>query len=103
VQGQAHVIESFSLVSQSPTTITSKDSNNIEEAHVLYDKEDNPLDFYVVAFLVPYDVIHVLTNDPLPKPTHVTLVCVATYVDKSLAVLNVTPWLLHLLTLSHLQ
>ncbi len=91
VQRQAHVIESFSLVSQSPTTITSKDLNNIEKAHVLYDKEDNPPDFYVVAFLVPYDVIRVRTNDPFPKPTLVTLVCVATYVDKSLAVLNVTP------------
>jgi hypothetical protein len=102
VQGQTLVIESFLLVSQSPTTITSKDSNNIEEAHVLSNKEDNPPDFYVAAFLVPYDVIHVPTIDPLPKPTHVTLVCVVTNVDKSLAVLNVTPWLLHLLTLSHL-
>jgi len=91
VQGQALVIESFSLVSQSPTTITSKDSNNIEEAHVLSNKEDNPLNFDVATFLVPYDVIHVPTSDPLPKPTHVTFVCVAINVDKSLAVLNVTP------------
>jgi hypothetical protein len=91
VQGQAHVIESFLLVSQSPTTITSKDLDNIEEAHVLFDKEDNPPDFYVVAFLVPYDVICVPTINPLPKPTPVTLVFVATDVDKSLAIFNVTP------------
>jgi len=58
---------------------------------VLSNKEDNPLDFNVVAFLVPYDVIHVPTSDPLPKPTLVTLVCVAIDVDKSLVVLNVTP------------
>jgi hypothetical protein len=91
VQRHAHVVESFSSVSQSLTTITSKYSNNIEEAHVLYDKENNPPDFYVVVFLVPYDVIHVPKNNPLPKPRHVTFVCVAINVNKSLLVLNVTP------------
>jgi len=56
VQGQVHVIESLSLVSQSPTTIISKDSNNIEEAHVLSEKENNLPNFDVLVFLVPYDV-----------------------------------------------
>jgi hypothetical protein len=58
---------------------------------VLSNKDDNPLDYNVAAFLVPYDVIHVPTSDPLPKPTPVTLVCVAIDVDKSLEVFNVTP------------
>jgi hypothetical protein len=40
-------IESFPLVSQSPTIIISKGSNNIEQAHVLSNKEDNLLDFDV--------------------------------------------------------
>jgi len=52
-----------------PTTIISKDSNDIEEAHVLFNKEDNLPNFDVVAFLVPYDVILVPTSDPFPKPT----------------------------------
>ncbi len=90
-QGQALVIESLSLVSQSPTTIISKDSNNIEEAHVLSNKENNLPNFDVVVFLVPYDVVFVPTTDPLLKPTHVTHVCVITNVDKSLTILNVTP------------
>ncbi len=38
----------------------------------------------MVAFLVP-------TSDPFPKPTLVAPICVATNVDKSLKVLNVTP------------
>jgi hypothetical protein len=84
-------IESFPLVSQSPTTIISKDSNNIEEAHVLSNNKDNLLDFDVVDFLVPYDVIVVPTSDPLLKPTPITPICVATNVDKSLIILNVTP------------
>ncbi len=49
VQGQVLAIESFPLVSQSPTTIISKDSNNIKEAHVLFYKEKSLLDFDVVA------------------------------------------------------
>jgi hypothetical protein len=84
-------IESFPLVSQSPTTIISKDSNNIEEAHVLSNKEENLLDFDVADFLVPYDVILVPTSDPLLKPTPVAPICVATNVNKSLTILNVTP------------
>jgi hypothetical protein len=39
VQGQVSAIESFPLVSQSPTTIISKDSNNIIKAHVLSNKK----------------------------------------------------------------
>jgi len=57
-------IESFPLVSQSPTIIISKDSNNIEEAHVLFNNEDNLPNFDVVTFFVLYDVIFVPTNDP---------------------------------------
>jgi len=91
VQGQVFAIESFPLVSQSPTTIISKDSNNIEEAHVLSNKEDNLLDFDVATFLVPYDVIIVSTSHHLLKPTLVAHVCVITNVDKSLTILNVTP------------
>jgi hypothetical protein len=91
VQGQVPVIESFPLVSQSPTTIISMDSNNIEEAHVLSYKEDSLLDFDVVVFIVIYDVIPTPTSDPLPEPTHVAHVCVVIDVDKSFAVLNVTP------------
>jgi hypothetical protein len=83
-------IESFPLVSQSLTTIISKDSNDIEEPHVLFNKEKNLPDSNVVAFLVPYDVILVPTSDPLPKPTLVTPICVATNVNKSLIILNVT-------------
>jgi hypothetical protein len=60
-------IESSPLVSQSPTTIISKDSNNIEEAHVLSNKEDNLPNSNVVAFLIPYDVILVPTSDPFPS------------------------------------
>jgi hypothetical protein len=41
VQGQVPTIESFPLVSQSLTTIISKDTNNIEEAHVLFNNENN--------------------------------------------------------------
>jgi hypothetical protein len=89
VQGQVLVVESFPLVSQSPTTIISMDSNNIEEAHVLSYKEDNLLDFDVVVFIVPYDVIPTPTNDPLPKLTPVAHVFVVIDVDKSFAVLNV--------------
>jgi len=84
-------IEPFLLVSQWPTTIISKDSNDIEEAHVLFNKENNLLDFDVVVFLIRYDVILVPTSDPFPKPTLVAHVCVATNVDKWLIVLNVTP------------
>jgi hypothetical protein len=91
VQGQVPTIESFPLVSQSPTTIISKDSNNIEEAHVLSNKEENLLDFDVAAFLVHYDVILVPTSDPLLKPTLVAPICGTTNVDKSLIVLNVNP------------
>jgi len=91
LQGQAPIIESFLLVSQSPKTIISKDSNNIEKAHVLFDKEDSPPNFDVVIFLVPYDVIPSPISDPLPKPTHVAPVCVAIDVNKSLSILNVTP------------
>jgi hypothetical protein len=68
-------IESFPLVSHSPTIIISKDSNVIKEAHVLSNKEDNLPNFDVAAFLVP-------TSDPHPKPTLVAHVCVATNVDK---------------------
>jgi len=91
VQGQVSSIESFPLVSQSPTTIISKDSNNIEEAHVLSNKENNFFYFDVATFLVPYDVILVPTSHHLPKPTLVTPVCVTTNVNKSLIVLNVIP------------
>ncbi len=91
VQRQVPVIESLLLVSQSPTTIISKDSNNIEEVHVLSDEEDSSPNSDVVIFLVPYDVIPTPTSDPLPKPTHITPICVAIDVDKSLVVLNVTP------------
>ncbi len=77
-------IESFPLVSHSPTTIISKDSNEIEEAHVLFNKENNLPDFDVAAFFVP-------TSDPLPKTTLVAHVRVATNVDKSLTVFNATP------------
>ncbi len=91
MRGQVHVIESLSLVSQSPTTIISKDSNNIEEAHVLSKKENNLPNFNVLVFLVPYDVIFVPTSDPLLKPTHVAHVCVITNVHKSPRILNVTP------------
>jgi hypothetical protein len=83
--------ESFPLVFQSPTTIISKDSNNIEEAHVLSNKEKSLLDFDAVVFLVHYDVIFVPTSDPLLKPTPVAPICIATNVDKSLRILNVTP------------
>ncbi len=55
VQGQVSTIESFPLVSQSPTKIISKDSNNIEKAHVLSNKVDNLFDFDVATFLVPCD------------------------------------------------
>jgi len=58
---------------------------------VLSNKEDNLLDSDVVAFLVPYDLILVPTSDPPPKLTLVAHVCVATNVDKSLKILNVTP------------
>jgi len=84
-------IESFPLVSQSLTTIISKDSNNIEEAHVLSNKEESLPNFNVDAFLVPYDVILVPTSDPLLKPTPIIPICVATNVNKSLIVLIVTP------------
>jgi len=57
-------IKSFPLVSQSPTTIISKDSNNIEKTHVLSNNEDNLPNFDVATFLVFYDVILVPTNDP---------------------------------------
>jgi len=60
-------IESFPLVSQSPTTIISKDSNDIEEAHVLSNKEDNLPNSDVAAFLIPYDVILDPTSDPFPS------------------------------------
>jgi len=84
-------IESFPLVSQSPTTIISKDSNDIEEAHVLFNKEDNLPDFDVAIFLVPYDVILVPTSDPFLKPTLVTPICVITNVEKPLISFNVAP------------
>jgi hypothetical protein len=45
----------------------------------------------VATFLIPYDVILVRKNDPLPKPTCITPICVTINVDKSLIVLNVTP------------
>jgi len=76
VQRQVPPIESFPLVSQSPTIIISKNSNNIEEAHVLFTNEDNLPNFDVVVFFIPYDVIIVPISDPLLKPTHITLVCV---------------------------
>jgi hypothetical protein len=91
VQGQVSTIESFPLVSQSPTTTISKDSNNIEEAHVLSNKEYNLFDFDVTIFLVPYDVILVPTSHHLPKPTLIAPVCVRTNVNKSVTLLNVTP------------
>ncbi len=91
MQGQVSVIESFPLISQSLTTIISKDSNNIEEAHVLSNKENNPPNFDVDVFLVPYDVILAPTSDPFTKPTFIAHLCVTTYVDKSLAILIVTP------------
>ncbi len=58
---------------------------------MLFDKENSPPNFDVVIFLVPYDVISTPTSDPLPKPTHVAPICVAIDVNKSLAILNVTP------------
>jgi len=84
-------MESFPLVSQSPTTIISKDSNDIEEAHVLFNKEDNLPDFDVATFLILYDVILVPTSDPFLKPTLVAPICVITNVDKSLTIFNVAP------------
>jgi len=84
-------IKSFLLVFQSPTRIIFKDSNNIEEAHVLSNKENNLLDFDTTIFFFPYDVILVPTSDHLPKTTHVAHVRVTTNVDKSLTILNVTP------------
>jgi hypothetical protein len=89
VQGQVSAIESFPLVSQSPTTIISKDSNNTIKAHVLSNKKNNFPD--VDAFLIPCDVILVPISDPLPKPTLVAPKCVATNVNKSLTILNVIP------------
>ncbi len=91
VQGQVPTIESFPLVSQSPTTIISKDTNNIEEAHVLFNNEDNLPNFDVATFFIPYDVILVRKSDPLPKPTCIAPVCVIINVNKSLIVLTVTP------------
>lgn len=58
---------------------------------MLSNKEDNLPNFDVAVFLVPYDVILVPTNDPFHKPTLVAHVCVATNVNKSLTILNVTP------------
>jgi hypothetical protein len=84
-------IESFPLVSQSLTTIISKDSNNIEGAHVLSNKEESLPNFNVATFLVPYDIIFVPTSDPFLKPTPIVPICVATNVNKSLTVLIVTP------------
>ncbi len=88
VQGQVSVIESFPLVSQSPTTIISKDSNNIEKAHVLSNKVDNLFDFDVATFLV---IIFVPTSHHLPKPTLVAPVCVTRNVNKLITIFNVTP------------
>jgi hypothetical protein len=89
VQGQVLAIESFPLVSQSPTIIISKNSNNIEEAHVLFTNKDNLPNFDVVVFVLLYDVILVPISDPLFKPTRITLVCVEN-VDNSLTIFNVT-------------
>jgi hypothetical protein len=45
----------------------------------------------VVAFLVLYDVILVLTNDPFPKPTLVAPMCIIINVEKSLIVFYAIP------------
>jgi hypothetical protein len=58
---------------------------------MLSNKVDNLLDFDVATFLVPCDVIFVLTSHHLPKPTLVAHVCVTTNVNKSVTILNVTP------------